>query len=99
LSPDTKQAGMTCSGNGTNEIASGVDYGLGSDWAAVATASATFGFVDDAEKKVLTSRTITPAAAPIGNTNVLLGLQSGSGTLGIQAVALVDAPEGGTCHP
>ena len=31
--------------------------------------------------------------------NVLLGLQSGSGTLGIQAVALVDAPEGGTCHP
>ena len=35
----------------------------------------------------------------VGNTNVLVGLASGSGEFGIQAISLVDAPEGGTCHP
>ena len=41
---------------------------------------------------------VTPAKAPVGNTNVLAGLAGGGG-FGIQAIPLVDAPEGGTCHP
>lgn len=99
LAPDVKAAGMSCSSNGTKEIASNVDFSVGSDWQPVATESATFTFVDDIGKKTLTSKTLTPAAAPIGNTNVLLGLTSATGDFGIQAVSLVDAPEGGTCHP
>lgn len=99
LSPDTKAAGMSCSGNGTKEIASNVDFSLGSDWMPVATTSATYTFMDDVAKKTLTTKTLTPAHAPIGNTNVLIGMQAGSGELGVQVVSLVDAPEGGTCHP
>ena len=37
--------------------------------------------------------------APLGSTNMLIGLQSGSGDTTIRAIALQDAPEGGTCHP
>jgi hypothetical protein len=36
----TSLSRMSCSANGTKEIASGVAFGLGSDWATVATASA-----------------------------------------------------------
>ena len=42
---------------------------------------------------------VTPAKAPVGNTNVLAGLAGGNGAFGVQAIPLVDAPEGGTCHP
>jgi hypothetical protein len=76
-----------------------VAFGLGSDWVKVSNASAAFGFVDDLSKKTLATKTVTPATAPIGNTNVMLGLQSVTGSYGIQVVPLVDAPEGGTCHP
>ena len=55
--------------------------------------------LDDLSKKTLATKTVTPATAPIGNTNVMLGLQSVTGSYGIQVVPLVDAPEGGTCHP
>ena len=72
-------------------------YGLGSEWVAQPTQSLVFGFKDDLSGKTLTTHTLTPAKAPIGNTNVLLGLQGGSGV--IQVVPLTDAPEGGTCHP
>jgi hypothetical protein len=99
LAPDVKAAGMSCSANGTKEIASNIPFSLGSDWQPVPTQSATYTFTDDIAKKTLTSKTLTPAAAPIGNTNVLVGLASGSGEFGIQAISLVDAPEGGTCHP
>jgi hypothetical protein len=99
LAPDVKAAGMSCSANGTAEIASNIAFSLGSEWQPVPTESATYTFTDDITKKALTSKTLTPAAAPIGNTNVLLGLASGSGEFVIQAVSLVDAPEGGTCHP
>jgi hypothetical protein len=99
LSPDTVKAGMTSSANGTKEIASGVAYGLGSDWVPQPTKALAFGFVDDISGKSLTSHSLTPAAPPVGNTNVLLGLQSGSGNFKVQAVPLTDAPEGGTCHP
>jgi hypothetical protein len=59
-----------------------------------------FGFVDDRTKRVIATKTMTPAAPPIGNTNVLLGLQgAGAGAYTAQVVALADAPEGGTCHP
>ena len=81
------------------DIASDVAFGLGSDWVKVSNSSGLFGFVDDMEHKVLTTKTVTPAAAPIGNTNVLVGLQSATGAYGVQVVPLVDAPEGGTCHP
>ena len=96
LAPGTKSAGMTLDGA---EIAADVKFGLGSHWKKVPTVSATFGFVDDLSKKTLSTRTITPAAPPIGNTNVLLGLQGGSGTFAIRVVALVDAPEGGNILP
>ncbi len=42
---------------------------------------------------------VTPAKAPVANTNVLAGLAGGTGAFGVQAIPLVDAPEGGTCHP
>jgi hypothetical protein len=98
LAPGTVQAGMSLIPGGT-EIASGVAYGLGSSWVKVATAPNAFTFIDDVSKKTLISKTVTPAAAPIGNTVVLLGRQQPSGGGGIQVVSLVDAPEGGTCHP
>jgi hypothetical protein len=90
---------MSCSANGTTEIATNIAFSLGSAWQSVPTVSATYTFKDDISKKTLTTKTLTPATAPIGNTNVLLGLEKGSGDFVVQAVALVDAPEGGTCHP
>ena len=96
LAPGTVQAGMTLAGK---EIVSDVAFGLGSDWVKVSSSSLAFGFVDDLSKKTLATKKVTPAAAPIGNTNVLVGLQSSTGAYGIQVVPLVDAPEGGTCHP
>ena len=99
LSPDTKSAGMGVSSNGTKDVVSDVAYGLGSDWVVVATESASYTFKDDLSLKTLTSRTETPPAAPLGFTNMLLGLQGGAGVYAVQAVPLMDAPEGGTCHP
>lgn len=97
LAPGTISAGMTLSGK---PIATNVAYGVGSSWMKVATVSSAFSFVDDVSKKTLATKTVTPAAAPVGNTEVLLGLQSGGGAgFGTQVVSLVDAPEGGTCHP
>ena len=96
LAPGIRQAGMTLGGK---EIASNVAFGLGSSWVKVSNASAAYGFVDDLTKKTLATKTVTPAAAPIGNTIVLVGLQGAAGPYEIQAVPLVDAPEGGTCHP
>ena len=99
LSPDTKTAGMACSANGTAEIAKNVAYSLGSDWYTVPTTASTYTVNDDLTGKKLTSRLETPPAAPLGYTNVLIGLQKGSGTKIIQLVPLVDAPEGGVCKP
>ena len=99
LSPDTARAGMTSSGSGGKEIASSVAYGLGSPWVTQPSQSLVFGFKDDTSGKTLTTLTLTPEAAPIGNTNVLLGLQGSTGAYTVQAVPLTDAPEGGTCHP
>ena len=87
---------MTSSAGGGKEIASNIAYGVGSNWIAQPTASTVYGFKDDTSGKSLTTHTVTPAAPPIGNTNVLVGLQSATGTFGVQAVPLVDAPEGGT---
>jgi hypothetical protein len=42
----------------------------------VSSASATYSFTDDSSSKTLVSKTETPAPAPLGSTNVLLGLQS-----------------------
>ena len=100
LSPDTKQAGMSCSANGTAELASKVDYSLGSDWVPVTSASAAYNFHDDSSGgKSLVTRTEAAAAPPLGTTTMLVGLQSATGPYGIQAIPLQDAPEGGTCHP
>ena len=100
LSPDTKQAGMSCYANGTAELASKVDYSLGSDWVPVTSASATYNFHDDSSGgKSLVTRTEAAAAPPLGTTTMLVGLQAATGPYGIQAIPLQDAPEGGTCHP
>jgi len=87
---------MTCSANGTKEIVSGVDFSLGSDWVTVSSASATYTATDGG--KTIASKVETPPAAPLGGTNMLLGVQ-GSTDYPIQLVPLADAPEGGTCHP
>jgi hypothetical protein len=89
---------MTCSANGTEEIASNVKYSLGSPWYNVPTASATYTAKDDLSGKVLTTKVETPPAAPLGYTNFLLGLAGGGG-FGIELLPLADAPEGGVCKP
>lgn len=95
---DTKVAGLTCSGNGTKEIVSGVDYSLGSEWVSVASTSATYSATDSG--KTIASKIETPPAAPLGGTNMLLGLQgSTGGDYTVHLMPLADAPEGGTCHP
>ena len=51
-------------------------------------------------KKVIATKSLTPGAPPVGNTNVLIGLQGANvGAYTAQVVVLADAPEGGTCHP
>ena len=99
---------MASSANGSEPIASNVAFSLGSDWMAVPAHSQTFTFTDDLSKKTLTSKTETPPAAPLGYTNILLGMQKPSGAassgattddMGIQVVPLQDAPEGGVCKP
>ena len=87
LSPGTVSAGMTLAGK---SIATNVAYGLGSDWVKVPTVSSSFTFVDDLSKKTLATKTVRPAAAPIGNSEVLLGLQTGGADFGMQVVSLVD---------
>ena len=52
-----------------------------------------------AEQRLIRLVQVTPAKAPVGNTNVLVGLVGANGAFGVQAIPLVDAPEGGTCHP
>ena len=103
LSPDTRVAGMASSANGTKPIASNVAFSLGSDWMTVPVSSQTFTFTDDLTDKVLTTKTETPPPAPLGYTNFLLGMQKPAGSsideMGIQVVALQDAPEGGVCKP
>lgn len=96
LSPDTKGCGMTVGGVAA---ASNIPYSLGSAWLPVPATPGAFTFTDSTSKKTLVTKTVTPPAAPLGFTNVLLGLQNGAGDLGVKVVSLVDAPEGGTCHP
>lgn len=95
---------MLSSANGSKPIASNVAFSLGSDWVAVPVSSQTFTFTDDLTSKVLTTKTETPPTAPLGYTNILLGMQKPAGGavadgLGIQVVPLQDAPEGGVCKP
>ena len=99
LSPDTQVAGMSCSANGTAEIASNVRYSLGSDWSEVPTQAETYTIKDDLSGKTLVSKQETPPAAPLGYTNMLIGLQGGGGATAAQIVPLADAPEGGVCKP
>lgn len=96
LSPDTQSCAMAVGGvAAANDVA----YSLGSDWTPVPPTPGTFTFSDSISKKTLITKTVAPPAAPLGFTNVLLGLQNGAGALGIHVASLVDAPEGGTCHP
>jgi hypothetical protein len=90
---------MSCSANGTAQLAKNIRYSLGSPWYDVPATSATFTVLDDIQDTTLVSRTETPPAAPLGFTNMLLGLQKGSGPTAVQIVPLNDAPEGGVCKP
>lgn len=98
LSPDTKSAGMTSSATGTKEIVNDVAFSLGSQWVDVSKTTATYTVLDDgAGLKAIHSSSITPPAFGVW-TNMLIGLQKGE-KAGVQVVPLVDAPEGGRCHP
>ena len=55
--------------------------------------------MDDLTGKELLTRTETPPAAPLGFTNMLIGLQQAEGPHAIQMIMLNDAPEGGVCKP
>lgn len=99
LSPDTKVAGLSCSSNGTAQIATDIRYSLGSTWVKVPTKLSTFTVFDDLKGIEITSRQETPPTAPLGFTNMLIGLQTGTGLTAIQLVPLADAPEGGVCKP
>ena len=91
---------MAVSSNGTAELAKNVLYSLGSDWFNIPTTPLTFTIIDDISSKKLLTRQGTPPAAPLGFTNMLIGLQSGGGSgMGVQVVPLNDAPEGGVCKP
>ena len=74
-------------------------YSLGSDWFDVPTQAETYTIKDDLSGKTLVSKEETPPAAPLGYTNMLIGLQGGSGAMAAQIVPLADAPEGGVCKP
>lgn len=92
---------MASSANGSKPIANNVAFSLGSAWMTVPAKSQTFTFTDAMTNKVIATKTETPPPAPIGYTNVLLGMQKASGDAGagIQVVPLQDAPEGGVCKP
>jgi hypothetical protein len=99
LSPDTKSAGMTCSGNGSTEIVKDTAFSLGSSWVDVSKTTATYSFKDDSSAATISSRSITPPAFGVW-TNMLIGMQkAGKAGKPLQVVPLVDAPEGGRCHP
>ena len=74
-----------------------MDYSLGSAWVTVPSTSATYSATNGG--KTITSKVETPPGAPLGGTNMLLGLQHAGDGYAIQLVPLADAPEGGTCHP
>lgn len=99
LSPDTQSAGMSSSTNGDMEIVKNVAFSLGSSWVDTSKATATYTILDDTTTRTINSRSITPPAFGVW-TNMLIGLQK-SGKVGqqLQVVPLVDAPEGGRCHP
>eukprot|EP01052_Picozoa_sp_SAG31_P045730 SAG31_NODE_8472_length_1445_cov_0.879643_2_plen_153_part_00 len=103
LAPDTKAAGMQTAGNsGGGVLASNIAFSLGSKWgSAAASTPLTFDFTDDSDSppKSIGSVPATLPEAPLGMTAYLLGMQNNTSGFKIQAVALVDAPEGGVCKP
>lgn len=66
LMQDTQIAGMTCSANGTAQLAKNVRYSLGSPWYEVPTAASTFSVQDDLTGATVTTRLEEPPAAPLG---------------------------------
>ena len=102
LSPDTKSAGMSSSATGAEEIVNDVAFSLGSQWVDVSKTTATYTILDDSagsKARPIHSSSIAPPAFGVW-TNMLIGLQKGGGAgVQLQVVSLVDAPEGGRCHP
>ena len=64
-----------------------------------APSASTFTVFDDLTNTKLATRLETPPAAPLGFTNMLIGLQQAEGPHAIQTIMLNDAPEGGVCKP
>ena len=57
---------MTCSANGTAQLAKDVKYSLGSPWYEVPTVASTFSVKDDLTGATVTTRVETSPAAPLG---------------------------------
>ena len=85
--------------NGTAEIVTGVEYSLGSAWVRVPTAAATFGFVDDGTAEGGRDQDAQPPGPRRHHQRPDRAAGRAGGAYAAQAVALQDAPEGGTCHP
>ena len=92
LSPDTPSAGMNI---GTTTLVDGVKYSLGSVWAPIPVAEATFNIFADGTKQALTSDTFTPPPTPFVFTNFLIGMNNATegSKFACRAVPLIDAPE------
>ena len=91
LSPDTASASMS---SGGSTLVSDVKYSIGSIWASIPAAKATFAVTDYTTGKSLATDTYTAPPAPFVFTNFLIGLQNATdAAYKTQLVPLVDAPE------
>ena len=92
------------------QVISDVKYGLGSKWESFPQGAQRFSLRSGSGSLLFQTAPETPAPPPIGSTLFLLGLSGaeespeefeagGRGGLGLSALLLHDAPEGGVCKP
>jgi hypothetical protein len=91
LSPDTESADMS---SGGQTLVTDIKYTLGSVWATIPAASASYTVTNHKTGAVLATDTYTAPPAPFVFTNFLIGMANATdATYKTQLVPLVDAPE------